>query len=94
MLTPNGSRLLIEPIEKEAISEGGLIIPEVAQERPVIGEVKAVGPGEYDDMGILRVPDFFDGQRVLYSKYAGTEVRWDSVDYLIIRADDVLARIT
>lgn len=92
-LKPLGDRLIVEPIEKdeETFAGGALVLPETAKEKPQQGVVLAAGPGKKDDDGD-RVPmDVEEGQRVLYAKYAGTEVKIDGKKLLILKESDILA---
>ena len=92
-LKPLGDRLIVEPIEKdeETFAGGALVLPETAKEKPQQGMVLAAGPGRKDDDGD-RVPmDVEEGQRVLYAKYAGTEIKVDGKKLLILKETDVLA---
>ncbi|MDK1010615.1 MAG: co-chaperone GroES [Actinomycetota bacterium] len=90
-LKPLGDRIVVMPQdEEEARTASGLVIPDTAKEKPQLGEVLAVGPGEYKDGE--RVPvDVNVGDVVFYSKYGGTEVKHDGEDYLILSSRDVLA---
>ncbi len=90
-LQPLHDRLILEPASKEEVSAGGIILPDSAQEKPLRGKVLAVGPGKRLDNGKLAPIDVQAGETVLYGKYSGTEVTVGGVDYIIIRADDVLA---
>jgi chaperonin GroES len=87
---PLGDRVLVHPIEQEEVKKGGIIIPDTAKEKPQEGKVVAVGPGKRDDNGKLIPMDVKKGDRVLYSKYGGTEIKIDGKDYLIMREDDIL----
>jgi chaperonin GroES len=90
-LKPLGGRVIIEPIEQEEMTAGGIILPETAKEKPQEGKVLAVGPGDRDDKG-ARVPmDVAVGDKVLFAKYSGTEVKLDSRKLLIMRESDLLA---
>ena len=89
---PLHDRILVKRIEEEERTKGGLIIPDTAKEKPQEGEVLAVGPGRWDEDGENRVPlDVSVGDKVLYSKYGGTEVKYQGEEYLILSARDVLA---
>ena len=88
---PLHNRLIIRRIDEDDKSAGGIIIPDSAKEKPQQGDVIAVGPGKRDDGGNVIKMDVQKGDRVLFSKYAGTEVTLDSDDHLIITEDDVLA---
>jgi chaperonin GroES len=90
-IKPLEDRLVVRPIEAEQTTASGLVIPDTAKEKPQEGEVVAVGPGRVGDNG-ERIPfDVAVGDRVVYSKYGGTEVTLDGDDYLILSARDVLA---
>jgi chaperonin GroES len=88
---PLHDRLLVRRIEQEAKTKGGLIIPDTAKEKPMEGTVIAVGRGKVDEDGNLRALDVHKGDRVLFTKYAGSEIQLDGDEHLIIREDDVLA---
>jgi chaperonin GroES len=88
---PLHDRLLIRRIEEEEKTKGGIIIPDTAKEKPLEGRVVAAGPGKVDEDGKLRPLDVKPGDRVLFSKYAGTEVTLDGEEHLIVREEDVLA---
>jgi chaperonin GroES len=90
-LNPLGDRIVVKPKdEEEARTASGLVIPDTAKEKPQLGEVLAVGPGEFKDGE--RVPvDVAVGDVVFYSKYGGTEVKYEGEDYLILSSRDVLA---
>ncbi len=90
-LKPLGDRLLVKPVEQEEKTASGIILPETAKEKPQEGEVLAVGPGSRKDDGSRITMDVVVGNRVLYAKYAGTEIKMDGVKYLILRESDVLA---
>lgn len=90
-LTPLEDRIIVKQAEPETQTASGLYIPEKNKEKPQQGEVLAVGPGRRDDKG-ERIPmDVKVGDRILYSKYGGTEVNYEGEDYLIVSARDVLA---
>lgn len=90
-LTPLGDRVIVEPLESEEVTPGGIVLPETAKERPQKGKVLAVGPGARDDQG-KRIPiDVKVGDVVLYGRYSGTEVKIKDKKYLILRENDVLA---
>lgn len=90
-IQPLHDRIVVEAAPKEEKSAGGIILPDTAQEKPQRGTVIAVGPGKRLDSGQLAALDIKAGDTVLYGKYGGTEVRVDGKDYIILRADDVLA---
>jgi len=89
-IQPLHDRIIIEAAAKEERSAGGIILPDTAQEKPQRGTVLAVGPGKRLDSGQLAPVGISVGDVVLYGKYGGTEVKVDGVDYIILRADDVL----
>ena len=90
-LRPLADRLVVEPTEQEDITASGIYVPDTAKEKPQEGKVVAAGPGRKDDEG-KRVPmDVAEGDRVLYAKYAGTEVKLDDKKYLILKESDILA---
>jgi chaperonin GroES len=90
-IKPLEDRIVIQQVEAETTTASGLVIPDTAKEKPQEGEVVAVGPGRIDDNG-NRVPlDIVVGDKVIYSKYGGTEVKYGGVDYLVLSARDVLA---
>ena len=88
---PLHDRILVKRIEEEAKSKGGIIIPDTAKEKPQEGRVIAVGKGKVNDDGELRPLDVHKGDRILFGKYAGTEIQLEGEEHLIIREDDVLA---
>ena len=90
-LKPLGGRVIVEPIEQEEMTAGGIILPETAKEKPQEGKILAAGPGERDEDG-ERIPmEVQIGDRVLYAKYSGTEVKMDGKKLLILRESDILA---
>ena len=90
-IKPLEDRIVVKSLEAEQTTASGLVIPDTAKEKPQEGEVLAVGPGRIDDKG-NRVPlDISVGDRVIYSKYGGTEVKYGGEEYLILSARDVLA---
>jgi chaperonin GroES len=93
-IKPLEDRILVKPLEAEQTTKSGLVIPDTAKEKPQEGEVLALGPGRVDDNG-NRVPlDISVGDKVIYSKYGGTEGKYDGEDYLILSARDVLAVVS
>ena len=93
-LHPLGDRLLVEPLEREESFAGGmLVLPETAKEKPQEGRVLAVGPGARDEQGRRLAMDINVGDRVVFARYAGTEVKVEGIKYLIMRESDVLAAI-
>ena len=92
-LKPLGGRVVIEPIEQEEITAGGIVLPETAKEKPQQGIVLSVGPGDRDEDG-KRIPmDLSVGDKVLFAKYSGTEIKMDGKKLLILRESDILAII-
>ncbi|WP_394840490.1 co-chaperone GroES [Pendulispora rubella] len=92
-IRPLQDRILIKRVKEEEKTKGGIIIPDTAKEKPIEGEVVAVGNGKRLDDGKLQPLDVKVGDRVLFGKYSGTEVKIDGEDRLIIREDDVLGVI-
>jgi len=92
-IKPLGDRVLVKPTEAKETKKGGIIIPDTAKEKPMEGEVVAVGPGKISDSGTRMEMDIKKGDKVLYGKYSGTEVKIDDVEYLIMSSDDVMAII-
>ncbi|MDK9707024.1 MAG: co-chaperone GroES [Desulforhopalus sp.] len=89
-IRPLNDRLLVKRLAEEAKTAGGIIIPDSAKEKPAEGEVVAVGPGKLNDKGERVALQVVAGDRVLFSKYGGTEVKIDGDDFLIMREDDIL----
>jgi len=87
---PLHDRVVVERIDPEAKSAGGIIIPDAAQEKPSQGEIIAVGPGGRDEAGKLIPIDLKVGDRVLFGKWSGTEVKLDGVDFLIMKESDIM----
>lgn len=92
-LMPLNDRVLVKRLESEEKTAGGLYIPDTAKEKPSKGEVIAAGPGKMDDSGKRMVMAVKAGDIVLFNKYAGTEVKLDGVEHLVMREDDILAII-
>jgi chaperonin GroES len=93
-IKPLEDRIVVKPLDAEQTTASGLVIPDTAKEKPQEGEVLAVGAGRWDEDGDKRIPlDVKVGDKVLYSKYGGTEVKYDNEDLLILSARDVLAII-
>jgi len=90
-IKPLGDRILVKPIEQEEEQVGGIIIPDTAKEKPQEGEVAAVGPGKLLESGERQAPAVAVGNKILYGKYSGTEIKYGGEDYLIMREDDILA---
>lgn len=90
-ITPLGNRLLVKPSTKEQVTKSGIVLPDTAKEKPQEGTVIAVGSGKLLDDG-RRIPlDVQPGQTVVFAKYAGTEIKLEDEEYLILKEDDVLA---
>ena len=92
-IRPLNDRILVKRLEGEERTAGGIIIPDSAKEKPAEGEVVAVGPGKLNDAGERIAMDVAVGDRVLFSKYGGSEVKLDGEDFLIMREDDILGVI-
>jgi chaperonin GroES len=91
-LQPLADRLVVKPSQKEEMTKGGIYLPDTAKEKPQEGEVVAVGPGKMTDDG-KRIPlDVKVGDKVIYSKYGGSEIKIDDVEMIILRESDILAR--
>jgi len=90
-LKPLGSRVVVEPLEQEEVTSGGIVLPETAKEKPQKGVVLSVGPGDRDDEGKRIAMDVKVGDTVLYAKYGGTEIKVDGKKLLILRESDLLA---
>ena len=87
---PLHDRVLIRRVDEEEKSRGGIIIPDTAREKPMEGEIVAVGPGARDENGSLQSLDVKAGDRVLFGKWSGTEVKIDGVEYLIMKESDIM----
>jgi chaperonin GroES len=93
-LKPLGDRVVVKAKDdQDARTPSGLVIPDTAKEKPVLGEVLAVGPGEVNDQGERTPMDVKEGDTVVYSKYGGTEIKFEGQDYLILSSRDLLAII-
>lgn len=93
-LTPLNDRVLVKRLDSEEKTASGLYIPDTAQEKPSKGQVVAVGPGKATDDGKVIAMTVKEGDSVLFSKYAGTEIQIDGVEHLVMREDDILAVIS
>jgi len=93
-ITPLGDRILVKPLEAEEKTKGGIILPDTAKEKPQEGRVVAVGKGKVLDDGKVQPLEIKPGDKILYGKYSGTEIKLDDEEHLIIREEDVLAIIT
>jgi chaperonin GroES len=91
MLKPLGDHVLVKPLSKEEKTRGGIILPDTAKEKPQAGEVIAVGPGRILDNGTRVQPEVKTGDKVIYAKYGGMEIKLEDEDYLILRETDILA---
>ena len=90
-MKPLADRVVIKPAQAEEKTKGGIILPDTAKEKPVVGEVVAVGPGKVTDDGKKVAPEVKIGDKVLYGKYSGTEVTVEGEEYLIMREADIFA---
>ena len=88
---PLHDRILVKRLDQEAKSKGGIIIPDTAKEKPMEGRVIAVGTGKVSEEGVVTPLDVKKGDRILFSKYSGTEIKLEGDEHLIIREEDVLA---
>jgi len=91
-LQPLADRLVVKPVQKEEVTKGGIYLPDTAKEKPQEGEVIAVGPGRMTDEGKRIAMDVSVGDRVIYSKYGGSEIKIDDVEMIILRESDILAK--
>jgi chaperonin GroES len=92
--TPLHDRILVRRIEESETTRGGIIIPDSAKEKPQEGEVISVGKGKINEEGKIRPLDVKEGDRILFGKYSGTEIKLDSEDYIIMREEEVLGVLT
>ena len=90
-LKPLGNRVVVEPIEQEDITAGGIVLPETAKEKPQKGTVLSIGPGERDDEGKYIPMDVKESDKVLFAKYSGTEIKVEGKKLLILKESDLLA---
>jgi chaperonin GroES len=94
-IKPLEDRIVVKPLDAEQTTASGLVIPDTAKEKPQEGEVVAVGPGRFNEDGDERIPmDISVGDKVIYSKYGGTEVKYSGEEYLILSGRDVLAIVS
>jgi chaperonin GroES len=91
-LQPLGDRVVIRPTEKEKMTKGGIVLPDTAKEKPQEGEVVAVGPGKLSEEGNRIAMEVKVGDRVIYARYAGTEIKVDDEELIIARESDILAK--
>jgi chaperonin GroES len=89
-LRPLGDRVVVKPLGRETVTKSGIVLPDTAKEKPQEGEIVAVGPGKVLDNGIRTILEVKAGQRVLFAKYSGTEVKVEDEEYLILRESDIL----
>ncbi|MFC5345747.1 co-chaperone GroES [Brevundimonas staleyi] len=87
---PLGDRVLVKRVEEESKTKGGIIIPDTAKEKPQEGEVVSVGPGARDDKGVVQALELKAGDRILFGKWSGTEIKIDGEDLIIMKESDVL----
>ncbi|MEM6958104.1 MAG: co-chaperone GroES [Myxococcota bacterium] len=93
-IRPLGDRVLVQRVAEEAKTKGGIIIPDSAKEKPIEGKVVAVGNGRRNDKGEVQKLEVKKGDRVLFGKYAGTEVKIDGDEHVVLREDDILGIVT
>ena len=93
-ITPLGDRILVKPLEAEEKTKGGIILPDTAKEKPQEGRVVAVGKGKVLEEGKVQPLEVKTGDKILYGKYSGTEIKLEGEEHLIIKEEDVLAIIT
>ena len=91
-LQPLADRLVVKPIEREEVTKGGIVLPDTAKEKPQEGKVLAVGPGRLSDDGKRIAMDVKVGDRVIYAKYGGTEIKIGDEELVILRESDILAK--
>ncbi|HEX6557058.1 MAG TPA: co-chaperone GroES [Ktedonobacteraceae bacterium] len=89
-IQPLGDRVVVKALARETVTKSGLVLPDTAKEKPQEGEVLAVGPGKVLDNGKRTTPEVKVGERVLFARYAGTEIKMDGEEYLILRESDVM----
>jgi chaperonin GroES len=91
---PLNDRVLVKRMEEVQVTKGGILIPDTAKEKPIEGKVIAIGPGKMSDAGVRMALQLKEGDRVLFGKYAGTEIKTEGEEYLMMREEDILAVIT
>jgi chaperonin GroES len=89
-IQPLGDRVVVKTLARETVTKSGIVLPDTAKEKPQEGEVLAVGPGKVLDNGKRTTPEVKVGERVLFARYAGTEIKIDGEEYLILRESDVM----
>ena len=92
-VVPMTDHIVLQPVEEQEITTSGLVIPDSAKEKPQHGHIISVGPGKTNEAGVLETLELDDGDRVLYQKYTGQDITVDNEDYIIIRFQDVLAKL-
>src|SRR4030065_1827696 len=90
-IKPLNDRVLVKRMEEVQVTKGGILIPDTAKEKPIEGKVIAVGPGKMSDAGARMALQLKEGDRVLFGKYAGTEIKMEGEEYLMMREEDILA---
>ncbi len=89
-IRPLGDRVLVRPLSRETVTKSGIVLPDTAKEKPQEGEILAVGPGKVLDNGKRTALEVNVGQKVLFARYAGTEVKMENEEYLILRESDIM----
>ncbi|MGF1458503.1 MAG: co-chaperone GroES [Leptolyngbyaceae cyanobacterium] len=92
-VTPLGDRVLVKVSESEETTAGGILLPDTAKEKPQVGEITAVGPGKRSEDGSRQAPEVKAGDKVLYSKYAGTDIKLGGDEYVLLSEKDILATL-
>lgn len=92
-ITPLGDRVVVRPLEREEVTKSGIVLPDTAKEKPQEGEVIAAGPGRLADDGKRIAMELKKGDKVIFAKYAGTELKIEDTEYLILRESDILAKV-
>ena len=92
-LIPLADRIVVTALKQDEVTASGLVIPDTAKEKPQQGEVLAVGPGKMDDAGKRIVIELEAGDRILYAKYSGTEIKLDGIDYIVLNEKDILPKV-
>lgn len=92
-VTPLGDRVLVKVSASEETTAGGILLPDTAKEKPQVGEITAVGPGKRNDDGSRQAPEVSAGDKVLYSKYAGTDIKLGGDEYVLLSEKDILATL-
>ncbi len=92
-LVPLADRIVVTALKQEEETASGIIIPDTVKEKPQQGEVIAVGPGKRDDSGTRQAVDLEPGDRVLYAKYSGTDVKIDGIDYIVLEEKNILCKL-